>query len=284
MASSGEVQFTGGFPRPGRALRGVLIGVFALWLLFALSINWGPDPIAELAIDAFEALVGNTEQVFLGQLWRLLTAAILNSPQGLGDIFFTLLGLYFLSPSLETIWGASRYLKFLVAAAIVSYGLQAAIVFALPPFAASRLVQEGWYGALPVIEAIAIAWALSFKGRTVHLFMILPVTGRQLVWLVVGLGVLAIVALQGSRSGLVAPFGGMLSGWLFSGNPSTLRRFYLRLKLRRHERELARVRRARSQRVAASRLRVIEGGSDETEDESNQSGPDSGPGSGPLLH
>jgi membrane associated rhomboid family serine protease len=282
MTRSGEIQFTSGFPRPGPALKGVLVGIFVIWLLFALSINWGPDPLAGFAIDAFAELVGDTEQVFLGQLWRLLTAAILNSPQGLGDIFFTLVGLYFLSPSLESTWGSSRYLKFLVASALVAYGLQALVVYALPPFATSRLVDDIWYGALPVVEAIAIAWAMSFKGRTVRLFMILPVTGRQLIWLVVGIGVLAVIALQGSQCGLISPFGGMLSGWLLSGNPSTLRRLYLRLKLRRHERELARVRRERSQRVAASGLRVIEGGTDS--DRSSDSGPDSGPGSGPLLH
>ncbi len=284
MTHSGEVQFASGFPRPGPALKGVLVGVFALWLLFALSINWGPAPAARVALDAFAVLVGDTEQVLLGQLWRLLTAAILNSPRGLGDIFFTLIGLYFLSPSLESAWGSNRYLKFLVASALIAYGLQAVVVYALPPFAAGRLVEDSWYGALPVVEAIAIAWALSFKGRTVRLFMILPVTGRQLIWLVVGISVLAIIAAQGSQCGLISPFGGMLSGWLLSGNPSTIRRFYLRLRLRQHERELARVQRKRSQRVAASGFRVIEGGARDSDDRDPDSGPDSGPGNGPLLH
>ncbi len=288
MANGGEVQFTSGFPRPGPALRGVLIGVFALWLTFALTINWGPDPIARFALDAFEVMMGDTNQVFLGQLWRLLTAALLSSPQGLGDIFFALLGLYFLSPPLESAWGASRYLRFLVISALVAYGLQAVVLYLLPPFAAERLAAPLWYGALPVVEAIAIAWAMSFKGQTVRLFMIVPVTGRQLIWIVVGVGVLAVIALQGSQCGLISPFGGMLSGWLLSGNPTTLRRLYLRLKLRQHERELERMKRHRSQRVAASGLRVIEGGGrdpqDPEPDSGPASGPDSGPGNGRLLH
>src|SRR5690606_11987427 len=51
-------------PRPGRALQGVLLGLLAIWLVFALAINWGG---AQGAL--FLALCSNSEAVLQGQVW-----------------------------------------------------------------------------------------------------------------------------------------------------------------------------------------------------------------------
>src|SRR5690606_18913413 len=157
-----------GFPRPGRVLRGVLIGVFAVWLAFAVGLNWASAPES-----VFFRFAGDTERILRGELWRLLTAPWLHLPSGtIGHVLSALLGLYFLAPSLEERWGGRRFAGFLFFSAIFAYAFQIVVELLLPARLATRLVPAYWFGAMPVVEAVAIAWALSFRGQTVRLFFI----------------------------------------------------------------------------------------------------------------
>lgn len=252
-------QFT--FPRPGKALRGVLITLFVLWLMFAIAINWG-----DASIELFYLFCGNTEAILAGEVWRLFTAALMHYPQGnLGHILWTMLGLYFLTPSLEDQWGSGRLLRFLFGSAVITYAFQMGVALLLPASTSAKLVGPYWFGAFPVVESVAIAWALSFRGQQVRLMFVLPVTSRGLVGFVVGISILRVIALSGAPEGLISPFGGMLSGWLLGGGtPSPARRLYLKLKLARLEREAQRANRQRKERVQKHRFSVIEGGKSET--------------------
>jgi len=94
------------------------------------------------------------------------------------------------------------------------------------------------------------------------------------VLFVVGVSVLAVVALSHTPSGLIAPFGGMLAGWLLGGGrTSPLRRWWLRQKLVQTERALQVERDRRQRRIARSPFRVIEGGNQPSDD--RESGPPS---------
>jgi uncharacterized membrane protein YgcG len=126
------------------------------------------------------------------------------------------------------------------------------------------LVPEYWFGFTPVLEAIAIAWALSFRDRQARLMFVLPVSATGLVWFVVGLSVLRVIAVSEAPEGLLSPFGGMFAGWLFGGGtPSPLRRAFLKLKLLQLERGQLRERQERSRRGKAT-FEVIEGGKSST--------------------
>lgn len=246
----------GTLPRPGKTLRAVLIGVFAIWLAFAIGINWAGAPPA-----AFAALCGNTDAVLRGEVWRLLTAPLMHEPTSVGHILSSMLGLYFLSPSLEQRWGIRRFGWFLFLSAVSAYTLQMLAELALPASVAVRLVGEYWYGGIPVIEAIAIAWALNHRGQHVRLFFVLPVSSQGLMLFVIGMSVMYLIIAAQTPSGLIAPFGGMLAGWLFGGGtPSPLRRAWLKLRLAQLDAEARREARARRSRVGRSNLRVIEGG------------------------
>src|SRR5262245_52311697 len=96
---------------PGKAIRVVMLVVFALWLSFAIGLNWG-----SVSRSAFFALAGNTDAVLHGQVWRLLTAPLLQNAEGSGGLWsliFVMVGLWFLAPSLEEMWGSGRMLRFL---------------------------------------------------------------------------------------------------------------------------------------------------------------------------
>lgn len=246
-----------GFPRPGRVLRAVLIAIFAIWLAFAVGVNWAGAPES-----AFTLFCGNTERILRGEVWRLFTAPWMHLPFGtIGHILSAMIGLYFLSPSLEERWGSARFARFLFFSALIAYGTQMLAELVLPASVGTRLVGAHWFGAMPVVEAVAIAWALSFKGQTVRLFFVLPVSSRGLIAFIVGVSVMYVIIAADTPSGLVAPFGGMFAGWLLGGgSPSPMRRAWLKLRLAQLDVEARREARVRKRRVGQSSLRVIEGG------------------------
>lgn len=271
FSNDGQAAF-GALPRPGPALKSVMIGLVAIWAAFAIGLNWaGLDP------KIFYLFCGNTEQILAGQVWRLFTAPIMHAAQGnITHILWTILGLYFLAPTLEQKWGIERTLRFLFFSGVMAYGIQALALIVLPASIGTKLAGAHWFGAFPIVEAIAIAWALTFKGQTVRLFFLLPVTSRGLILIVVGTGVLYVIAGARPPAGLVAPFGGMLAGWLLGGGtPSPLRRAYLAMRLAQIERESAKARGERKKRVQSSGLRVIEGGKGSDDEPSDDDrGPD----------
>ncbi|HEY6081051.1 MAG TPA: rhomboid family intramembrane serine protease [Polyangiaceae bacterium] len=259
-------------PLPGKAVRGVMLAVFVIWLSFAIGLNWGSVPGG-----LFLLLAGSTDAILHGEVWRLFTAPLLHDAQGaagVSHIITTLLGLFFLAPRLEEQWGSKRMLRFIALSALVAYALQMLVDMLLPASLSERLVGQYWFGLTPALGAIAIAWALTFKNQVVRLFFVIPVTSRMLVVWVVGLGLLYLVAGARPSEGLIAPFGGMLCGWLLGGGtPSPLRRAWLKLRLAQLDSEAQREGRRRKPRPNPSGLRVIPGGRAD-DDEDKGKGPD----------
>ncbi|MCB9586394.1 MAG: rhomboid family intramembrane serine protease [Polyangiaceae bacterium] len=255
--SGDGMQVSGGLQMPGKALKGVLLALLAVNVAFAVAINYG-GASAEL----FYALCGSTEKILHGQVWRLVTAPWMHEPSGnIGHLLFALIGLFFLTPQLETQWGTKRTLRFLFFAGLIAYTIQGVLELALPAQFSARLVPAYWYGAAPVIEAVAVAWALSFRGQTVRLFFVLPVTSGMLLGFVIAMSVLRVLWLSAAPEGLLSPFGGMFAGWLLGGGtPSPLRRAWLRFRLRQLDAQVEKDSSNRKKRVAKSSFRVIEGG------------------------
>jgi len=240
-------------PRPGKALKGMMAAVFAIWVLLTIGMAWLE---AKVAVDAVSLTIG-TDDVFRGQVWRLFTAPLIHfgSP---GHVLTTLFGLYFLAPTLEDRWGPKKMLAFLFGSAVFAFVLQV-LVGALVP----KLGQHAWYGGLGMVEAVAVAWALNNRASTVRLFFVLPVSGTMLLVFIFGMSVLNVIALQAPTEGLVTPFGGMLAGYLF-GDASPLRPYWLKWRLKRLQAETAALGGASAQRrrTGGPALRVIHGGGD----------------------
>jgi membrane associated rhomboid family serine protease len=259
------------WPRPGKALRAVMLAVFVVWLTFAIGLNWGAAPAS-----VFEALTGNTERILHGEVWRLFTAPLLHYPIGGGGvshIVTTLLGLYFLATRLEERWGAARMLRFIALSSIISYALQMLLELVLPASVGSRLVGEAWFGLSPALTALAIAWALTFKNSVVRLFFVIPVTSRMLIISIVGLGLLSLVAGARPFEGLIAMFGGMGCGWLLGGGtPSPLRKAWLKLRLAQLDSEARRENGRKKARPNPGGLRVIPGGRSSDDDDRGPDG------------
>lgn len=239
------------FPKPGKTLIGVMLGLFCIWIVIALGVNW-----AGVSGAVLEPFVGSSAQVLGGQVWRLLTAALIHDPASPWHVLMTLLGLYFLGTTLEERWGGKRMLGFLAGSAAFAFACQALVGRLVP-----RLDQAVWFGGLGMIEAVAVAWALQARKSRVMLMFVLPVSGTMLLVFIFVMSVLNVIAARAPSEGLVTPFGGMLAGYLF-GDVSPLRRWYLQWRFRQLQGQSAALRGAptSSARRKGSGLRVIQGG------------------------
>jgi membrane associated rhomboid family serine protease len=212
---------------PGRALRAVLWTVGGLAVFWALIVNFLPGGHV-----AFDLLTFSPHMILRGQLWRFVTPGFLSPTGGPGSvshILFTLVGLYFLSPTLESRWGAARFVRFLLASVTVGYVL-AFLVHLLPLNIAVLHTAEA-YGCGAAITAVAVAWARENADGVVRLFFVVPIKGSMLLWFTIGWCVLNVIFFDPSTEGLIAPFGGVIAGLGFGGTTSPLRTTYLRWKL-----------------------------------------------------
>jgi membrane associated rhomboid family serine protease len=264
---SDRPQMVFAFPRPGPALKVVLVMLAAVWLVGAIVFNWIPG-----GERVFLWLACTTEGVQHLELWRLLTAGLLTKPGGPGAIshlLFTLVGLYFLSPDLERRWGSARFARFLATCVVVGYAM--AVGLDLVAHArASVFHQSIMFGAGAAITGTAVAWARENAEAEVRLFFVLPVKGKYLFWFTVAYCVLGVISGDTFTEGAVAPFGGIVVGLLLGGSPSAIRTLYLRTKLAmlRKQSTAATVRAAlprtsRRARGGSPPLRVVHGGLEE---------------------
>ncbi len=238
-------------------MKWLLISLFSIWLVFALGLNWGGLPP-----QYFFNLVGETEPIISGEVWRLISAPLLHVPQGnLSHILFALLGLYFLGTPLEKSWGSKRFAQFLVISALGSYALQVLLLWLLPLELGLKLAPPSYFGVMPVVNAIAVAWALSFRGQKVMLFMALPVSSNMLLAFVVGMSILGLIAGSMPAAGHIAQFAGLMMGYVLAGGKAEwLRRWWLRVRLSQLQAENRKELRKKKDRRNRSGLSVIDGG------------------------
>ena len=174
-------------PKPGKVLIGAMVLLVAVWVMLGVGLNWGG---ADKGI--FLLLVGS-DAILEGEVWRLVTSFLVHQPSGPGSashVLFSVIGLYFLGATLEERWGGRRFATFLVLSGVFA-SLSQVLVTKLFP----ALHQPAFFGALGVIDAIAIAWALSFRGQQVRLFFVLPISGKWLIGLGVVMNVIYIIGL-----------------------------------------------------------------------------------------
>jgi membrane associated rhomboid family serine protease len=239
-----------GFRPPTPVVRWTLIVLGVLFVGFALAVRFSP-----VAADVYRAMVLDPTAVLRGQRpWTLLTYALLHSLSDPQHILFNALGLYFFASDLEELWGQRRFVLFMIASAL------AGGVFVLGA-AAIGLHAAPVVGASGIVVGCVVAWGLTFREREM-LFFFVRMRGITLVWVTFGFEVLNAISLSEGVSA-AAHFGGMAAGAAYVlGRNGSIRRAWLRLRLRQLE-----SRGDRPASPAARRggppLRIIHGGGDE---------------------
>jgi membrane associated rhomboid family serine protease len=206
-------------PRPQGAVLWVMVAILSVWLGFAVAINW-----VGVGEGAYRALWLDRDALFRGELWRLFTAPLLHDVSGrtgVSHVVTNLLLLYFFGPPMQKASGEL---------------LQLGLDLVLPATVAPPVHQKVLLGALGMGIATTVAWGFSHPRQQVLMMMVLPITGLTLVWFTVGFYILSLLAVGSPPEGLLAPFGAMLCGYLLGGGePSPLRKAFLRWKLKRLE-------------------------------------------------
>jgi membrane associated rhomboid family serine protease len=141
-------------------------------------LYWLPGPFTD-------ALLLNTDAVFQGQVWRLLTYAFLHDP-GVGfapghfylHIIFNMWFLWMFGNELEELYGPREFLGIYLASALVG-GLAFQAVGAITG-------QKLCLGASGAVTGVMVLYALHFPHRNLLLFFLLPMP----VWVFVGFQVL----------------------------------------------------------------------------------------------
>lgn len=273
MREPGEIAAA--LPRPGPAVKSVLALVSIFAVAGAVIVHWAPG--GALGSEIYGWLAFQPELLLHGsrvpRVWTLLTSGLLTYPDGIGHAVWSLLGLYFLTHDLEKRWGPQRLLRFLAISVVT--GNLAVLAGTLLPISNHVFHPSFVVGPLGAITATAIAWAKDNAQRHIRFMLFLPMTGRTLFWVTLGMSVLALVFLQGTPEGAFAPLGGAIAGVVFAGTPSPARKLWLRLKLgaMRRQRGAVTVEQlledARPPRVPAKRagktppLRILQGGIEE---------------------
>jgi membrane associated rhomboid family serine protease len=222
-----------GFRKPGPALRTTMVVLGAVGLVNALLWNWIPGGKV-----VFENLALQIDWIKEGQWWRLyalFTSGFLTLPatsSGISHLFFTIIGLYFLSTDLEARWGKWRFVRFLFAS-VITGSLLVMLFDLIAPSAATIFhpVGQPLFGASAALAGTAVAWSREHQNSQVRLFFVLPIMGKWLLWITIGFCFLELLYTQPIYEGRLAPFGGVFAGLLLGGSPSVLRRLYLNLKL-----------------------------------------------------
>jgi len=245
-----------GIPRPGQVVKVAMYTVVGVTLAFVVGVHW-----AGVSQDVFDVVCANTLAILHGQVWRLVTAPVAQSPVSLWPLVSILFSLYFFGIPLEQQWGSKRFTRFLVGLMVLPSLIQMLFDIALPPGINRYLVPEYWYGGIAVADGLAVAWALNNRGAIVRLYGILPITTGLVIGLAVGTPFIYLLFRSMPSSGIPGALGGSLTGWLLGGGtPSPLRRYWLKFRIGRLDAEVAREAAQRKKRVERSRLKVIEGG------------------------
>jgi membrane associated rhomboid family serine protease len=173
---------------------------------------------------------------YIAQIWRLITYQFLHS--NLGHIFWNMLGLFFLGPSLERQWGGKKFLTF-----YISCGVAGGLFFIL-------LVKTGFLsaglmvGASGAILGVLTACAILFPHFVVFI-VIFPVPIRVAAVILMGIAFYTVLSKGANAGGEACHFAGIAVGAIYVLSDSWRTALKLRFKASKWEKYIESERRLR---------------------------------------
>lgn len=143
-------------------------------------------------------------QVWRGAVWQPLTYMFLHG--GIFHLIFNMLVLWMFGSTLESTWGARRFLIFYFICGIGA-GLLNAVVTPTSPVPVM--------GASGAIYGLLMAFAILFPEQLIYFWGIFPIKAK---YFVIGIGVIELLTAMGTQgSGIahIAHLGGMLFGLIY---------------------------------------------------------------------
>lgn len=188
------------FPRLTPAVKAMLIGVVALFVVQLIEQQWLGYAFMARHLALFPSLVYPPNF----QLWRVVTWPLVQAVD-ISGVLWACAGLYFFGTDLEESFGTRRFLLFTFATVLLS-GIVATLYGLVHPVFRTEPV----YGVAPLGFALTVAWGVRFPHK--RLFFP-PVSARVFVWIIIGIAVLSILA-RATRESPAASLGAIAVGWL----------------------------------------------------------------------
>ncbi len=159
-------------PRVPRVLVGLMVVTAVVSILGAVSARNGmPGLIVQGLLVP--------PQVWRGEVWRLVTWVLYEMDPW--SLVFFCLTIYWVGRDLVKLWGGRPFLR-----AYFGLAALAGVVTCLVGFSWSDVAATSHGGAWPVLCGLLVAWGVSFPARTFSVWMMLRLSGRQLVWATIG--------------------------------------------------------------------------------------------------
>jgi membrane associated rhomboid family serine protease len=207
-----ESGLAGWFSGPAPATRTLILLNVVIYLiqLFTRTAPT-PDDLAGYGwfTRAFSAPSSAIFEKF--EIWRLITAAFLHSPDDLLHILWNMLFLFWFGREMEAVQGSREFTAFYLASAALST-LGWALLDRVMPYGGRGAMM----GASGAATAVAVLFTLFYPNREVLLFFVLPM--RMWVLLVIYLGLDSLNLVQQFRGQPTRPvaFGAHVTGAAFA--------------------------------------------------------------------
>ena len=165
------------------------------------------------------------------QLWRLITYQFLHDPYSAWHIFFNMLGLYFLGPTLERHWGGRRFLPF-----YLGCGVAGALFYLF--LVAVRFLSAGpMVGASGAILGMLAACAILFPHFVVFI-LLFPVPIRIAAVGLTAVFLVAILTKGTNAGGDAAHLAGMAAGAVYVFSQSWRDQFKVKVRTGQWEKKM----------------------------------------------
>jgi membrane associated rhomboid family serine protease len=119
-------------------------------------------------------------RVWRGEVWRLVTWIVVEPSAW--QLVFTLLALYALGGELAVRWGDRRLRRY-----AIELLLAAAAITTLVALVVSSSAGYWHFGGWAVADVLVIGWARQFPDRSLNLYGLVSLNGRQLVMVTIGI-------------------------------------------------------------------------------------------------
>jgi membrane associated rhomboid family serine protease len=142
-----------------------------------------------------------------GQVWRLISYALLHDSGGFFHIAFNMLGLWMFGKEIEYMWGNKKFFQFYIFTALFAGAFSLLSILLGSP----GIIIIGASGA---IMALLVVYAYYFPQRQLLFFFVIPMKVKTAVI------IYAIISVWGTRSGAgsiahITHLGGILAGFLW---------------------------------------------------------------------
>ncbi len=208
-----------------RITRGALI---LLFLQAGLSMVW---LLSNLDVRArmFHWLAPTPDAVWReGKVWTLLTGPVLEP--SFASLLFQVLVMWTLVPTIERWWGFKRFMVFALATSVT--GTIVGTLAGLGTGTEAPIV-----GYDPFVYSSLVAFGILYGRQQVQFFGVLPMTGRQLMYGIIGF--IALFVLLGSQWELGAAYAAAMSlGAMLAAGKWNPRLWFYKWRHRRSRRNL----------------------------------------------